>query len=280
MPASIIDTHTHVVSPDTDRYPLQLAADVPHDWVGEHRLTSEQLLRHMDDAGVHGAVLVQARAAYGDDNTYVAAAREADPARLVSTAIVDMTTPDRGDALRRWAAQGVAGVRLFNIPPAKPSWLAGPELAAFVEAAAADGIRVSVCTLAPDIPDIARLLAAVPDVPIAVDHCAFADITADHAANDGNPLVQLADHANVRLKVTTTFLRPATDHGADARDVVGWLHSRFGADRLMWGSDFPQYHRESYPQIVAFGRHACSRLAEGEQALFLGGTANRLWPEL
>ena len=48
----------------------------------------------------------------------------------------------------------------------------------------------------------------------------------------------------------------------------------------MWGSDYPQYHRESYAEIVAFGRRACSRLSADEQAAFLGATALKLWPEL
>ena len=76
------------------------------------------------------------------------------------------------------------------------------------------------------------------------------------------------------------MLAPAVEAGGDARDIVGWLCDTFGVDRLMWGSDYPQHHREPYPDIVDLGRHACSWLNQADQERFLGGTALSLWPEL
>ena len=233
----IIDTHTHVVSSDTDRFPLRVAADIPHDWVRDHRLTAHDLLREMDGAGVSGAVLVQARAAYGYDNSYVAAARFAAPARLVSTAIVDMAAADRDERLCQWRERGVGGLRLFNIPPATPSWLEDAALAPFVRTAGESGVRVSACILAPDLGALGQLLGRVPGVPVALDHCGFAELGESFEAPQARELVALAAHENALLKVTTTYLRMATDIGVDARDVVEWLCGTFGAHRLMWGSD-------------------------------------------
>ncbi len=80
--------------------------------------------------------------------------------------------------------------------------------------------------------------------------------------------------------MTTTLFDGAAGAGLDAPDVLEWLCGVFGAQRLMWGSDYPQHHSERYPEIVAFGRRACGRLTADEQAAFLGGTALELWPEL
>ena len=74
----VIDTHTHVVSPDRSRFPLQ-SPDFPAEWVRESPVAVDGLLTALDSGGVRGAVLVQAAGAYGFDNSYVAEARDADP---------------------------------------------------------------------------------------------------------------------------------------------------------------------------------------------------------
>jgi L-fuconolactonase len=275
----IIDTHTHVISADTKRFPLQVAANMPNEWVHDAPLGAPDLLSQMDGAAVDGAVLVQARTAYGYDNSYVAEARTSAPGRLVATAIVDMSAPDRLEELRRWVDQGqVGGVRLFNIPPSPDAWIEDPALATFVRDAHGLGVRVSACTLTPDLPALGRLLGRVPEVPIAIDHCAFVNPADGPRSPQMQALQALASHDNLRLKVTTTFLSAAAE--LDPRDIVEWLCATFGADRLMWGSDFPQYHAKPYADIVSFGKYAVSRLSAGEQRAFLGGTALKLWPEL
>ena len=92
-PASpVIDTHTHVVSPDRSRFPLE-TPDFPAEWVRESPVAVDGLLAAMDAGGVQGAVLVQAKGAYGYNNSYVAEARAADPARLVNAAVIDLAPP-------------------------------------------------------------------------------------------------------------------------------------------------------------------------------------------
>ena len=282
-----VDTHTHVISPDTQRFPLQVAAHLPHEWVDDAALTASQLLTCMDEAGVDAAVLVQARTAYGYDNSYVAEARRAAPGRLASTAIIDMSAPDRLAQLRRWFDVGqISGVRLFNIPAAADGWIESPELATFVRDAHGWGARVSACIFPADLPALGRLLAAVPDVPVALDHCGFVNPADGLASPQMLALEALTCYANLRLKVTTTFLAAATDRGSDERDVVEQLCAGFGAERLMWGSDFPQFHRkgstdsEPYADVVSYAKRAVSRLSDSEQQAFLGETALGVWPEL
>ena len=230
---------------------------------------------------MRGAVLVQAAGAYGVDNSYVAEARAADPARLVNAAVIDMTSPEREAVLRYWCAErGMLGLRLFNIPPADPDWLGDASVRGVLRLAAELGVRLSVCVLEPDLPRIAGLLAAAPDQPIAIDHCGFVELAGGFGSASAQALAGLAAYDNVRLKVTTTMLTMAEQTGLAAADVVEWLSETFGTGRLMWGSDYPQHHGEPYPDIVEYGRAACSRLSPAEQARFLGGTALELWPEL
>jgi predicted TIM-barrel fold metal-dependent hydrolase len=278
---SILDTHTHVIAADHDRYAQQVDQALLPQWVHEHPVDAPGLLAELDAAGVDGAVLVQARGAYGYDNSYVADARALAPGRFVNAAVIDMADPGRADALRYWTGErAVLGLRLFNIPPASPGWLDMPATAQLVRAAAASGVRMSVCVLASDLPGVGRLLAACPRAMIAIDHCGFPALAPGFSSPDAAALAALAVHDNVRLKVTTTLLHQAQGSGLDPQDVVEWLAERFGAHRLMWGSDYPQHHSQTYPEIVAYGRAACDRLSPSEQAQFLGGSAAQLWPEL
>jgi L-fuconolactonase len=282
MASVIVDTHTHVVAGDRDRYPVQPPEGLPRlNWFDEHPVDAEGLLAEMDAAGVHGAVLVQAKGAYGFDNSYAADARAVDPGRLVNASIVDMQAPGRVEQLRYWSVErGMLGTRLFNIPSASPAWMDDPATRDVLDVAQQLGIRVILCTLVDDLPLVGALADLAPGLPIALDHCGFADLSGPAPFAGAAPLFALAAHRNLRFKVTTTLLEPALHAGGDPRDLLEHLCGVFGVDRLMWGSDYPQHHSEPYPEIVELGRYACSRLTADEQARFLGGTALELWPEL
>ena len=86
------------------------------------------------------------------------------------------------------------------------------------------------------------------------------------------PIVRLE---NVYLKVSTRVLSQAPP----AR-IVRQLADHFGAERLMWGSDYPASHERSYREWVELARAATGELSEDEADRFLSGTALELWPEL
>jgi predicted TIM-barrel fold metal-dependent hydrolase len=62
--------------------------------------------------------------------------------------------------------------------------------------------------------------------------------------------------------------------------VVAELVARFGARRLMWGSDYSQTHDRPYAELAAHARHAASKLGDEDRAWLLGRTARAYWPEL
>lgn len=278
----MIDTHTHVIGADRARYPIVPPDGLPRlNWFEEHPVAADDLLASMDAGGVHGAVLVQAKGAYGFDNSYAADARAVAPHRLVNASIIDMEAPDRLDRLRYWAEErGMLGTRLFDIPSSDPSWLADPATAEVLAAAASMGVRVGLCVLAGRIPLVGSLLTLAPDLPVALDHCGFADLTGPPPHEAAAALFALARNPNLRLKVTTTLLHPALQAGADPCRLIEHLSEVFGVERLMWGSDYPQHHTEPYPELVSLARHACSGLSASEQRRFLSGTAAELWPEI
>ena len=251
----IVDTHTHVISEDLEKYPLQLADYPGVEWVHEAPVTAEELLAEMAAASVDRAVLVQAQGGYGTDNSYVLDARAAYSDRFSAVVIVDEPA-----VLDRLAAAGAGGVRFFAIGGGGPlhdeaTWDIARRL----------GLRVSAATVPEYLPALGEALAAHPDVILALDHCGFAP----------ESIGDYAHLANLYLKVTP--------HVLDAGDPAAMLErlaQQFGLDRLMWGSDYSQTHDRPYTELADQARAACAAMSPSEQAQFLGGTALALWPEL
>ena len=251
----VVDTHTHVISDDLEKYPLQVADYPGVEWVYEAPVTAEELLAEMAAAEVDRAVLVQAQGGYGTDNSYVLDARAAYPEMFSAVVIVDEPAE-----LDRLAAAGAGGVRFFAIGGGGPlhdeaTWDTARRL----------GLRVSAATVPEYLPALGEAVAAHPDVILSLDHCGFAPETIGDYAHLGN----------LYLKVTPHVL----DAG-DPAVMLERLAEQFGLNRLMWGSDYSQTHDRPYRELADQARAACAGMTQSEQAQFLGGTALALWPEL
>jgi len=265
----IVDAHVHVVSPDATWYPLD-PPDPTRRWYLDAPVSVEELLAAMDDAGVEGAVLVQAVGAYRFDNGYVLDAARMHARRCASVVCVDTTAPGAAGLVGDLVERGARGLRWWALgeePLAEPR--------ALWEVVSARALPVVVTMFAPRLGELEQLIPSLPPVPLALDHCAFADLSR------GVPpeLRALARHPSVTLKVSTIVLDQLARHG-DVRDGLAELVACFGADRLMWGSDYCQTHDRPYAELVELARTAASGLDADARAAFLGGTARRVWPEL
>src|SRR5260221_9703602 len=171
----VVDTHVHVVG-DESRYPLN-PPGVGSNWFREAPVDVEGFSRLMDEAGVDRAVLVQAMGAYGFDNDYVLDAAATDPGRFKSVVIVDVAGDPEAAAktLRTLATErGANGVRLFALGD---DWIGAPDAAVIWRTAADLGLLVVATLLARQLPSLARALGRFPDMPVALDHCGFPDLT-------------------------------------------------------------------------------------------------------
>ena len=273
----IVDTHVHVVARDEARFPLR-PSGVGSQWFREHPVSAEEYLLIATAAGVDRAVLVQAHGAYGSDNSYVLDALRVAPERWVGVVIVDPASADAPARLRQLAAApGCAGVRLFGIGAEPPTWFDGDVGAALWDTAIDLDLRIVATLLTPELPRLDAMLARHPGVPVVLDHCGFPDLHGGLAFPGLEPVLALAEHPALHLKVTSHVLEGA---GAAAGAFVERLAATFGAERLVWGSDYPQTHDRTYGELVALGRDSCAGLAPVDQARVLGENALRLWPSL
>lgn len=266
----IVDTHVHVIAPDPARYPFT-PRSLSGEWYLEAPCSSERLVEEMAQAGVDRAVLVQAVGAYSYDNAYAADSARARPDRFVSAACIDPQGPDPRAAIDHWIGErGMRGLRLFALARER-SWLDDPETFPLWEHALARGAHLIVTIFPHQLPELARFLEVFRDAPISLDHCGFPDVARP------DPLLALARFANLHLKVSTHVLDAGAEHDGEPQPFVARLAAIFGAERMMWGSDFSQTHDRSYAALAALGRRAAEGLDEPARARFLGGTAARIW---
>jgi L-fuconolactonase len=272
---SVIDAHLHVVSADTERYPLQ-PGGFGRDWWTGRSVDSEQIGRDLDGAGVARGVIVQAVGPYRNDNRYARAAVASDPARFALVGAIDATGPDPGSELAAFIGDGgVAGVRVFAAG-GDATWLSDGRGAAIWEVAARTGVSLVAALFGDHLDALGALVAARPGVVVALDHLAFPDLTGGPPYANAGSLFALTALPAVHLKVTTISLLAARDAGGPGA-LVERLVEAFGPERVAWGSDHPQSFEIPYPDMVQLARDACAGLEPAERDAVLGGTAARLW---
>ena len=266
----LIDTHVHVISPDFERFPLRPPGVNTGPWWETHPCSADLLRLLMADAGVDRAVLVQGVGAYGFDNEYTLSASEATPDVFANVVCTDRRADDAAATVRGLVERGARGYRWFMVHDD----VRLEEPRAMWDALGALRVPVVMTFLADRLDDFAAAVPRLPELPLAIDHCAFADLS--HGIPDA--LAALGEFSNVYLKVSTHAIRSA-GKGGDAADAVAELAARFDG-RLMWGSDFSQTHDVPYPELAEEGRRAAAKLDDNARDAYLAGSAIRLWPDL
>ena len=274
MPIEVIDSHTHVVSTDHVRYPVTPGVGAEQHWHREHAVDTEGLLANAEEAGVSGVALVQALSCHGYDNRYVLDSARAHPGRTIAIGAVRHDDPRAATSLRRDVADGARGVRLFAVGGATAP-LDHPQARAIAATAADLAVPVVILTVASQLSSALELVNAFPDVRFVLDHCGFADLGGDDSFSRAADLFAFTDSRNLCLKVSSMTLR-STEH---PKTLWSTLVSRFGSERLMWGSDYPHTYEPNYAALVDLALETTAGLTERARADVLAGTARRLWPE-
>jgi L-fuconolactonase len=226
----IVDSHVHVWPhghPDgaalwRDPYPV------------------ERLWETLEAAGVRAAVQVTP-SPEGWDNRYGIEVAARHPDRLSVFGRLDPATPDPAVRLRTWLAQpGASGVRLtfFGHSAAE----AGGLLALEPFWAACEQLATPVGVFAPDnLAELLRVLERHPRLRLVVDHLGLGVYPGcpDPLAGLAT-LPEFAAFDDVWVKISG--LPEVSREGFPFRDIREHLAdavSRFGADRLIWGSNHP-----------------------------------------
>jgi len=278
----VVDIHPHIVSPDTDRYPLAPLGGTQSAWSSERPTTYETLLKEMDAAGVDKAAIVHSSTAYGYDNSYVADAVAAVPSRFTGVYSIDVLAPDAVQRFDYWLTRGCSGMRLFTTGstlPDQSTWFADPRAYPFWEHATAKSIAVCMQMKVQAIPLLREIMDRFPKLTIVLDHLARAPVADGPPYAAAADLFALAKYRQLYLKVTPINISPK-DWGKGAPETFfGKLIDDFGAARIGWGSNFPN-SMGTLSEILDAARAAFSFAKQSDQDWIFGKTAQVLYPSL
>ncbi|HEY6817603.1 MAG TPA: amidohydrolase family protein [Croceibacterium sp.] len=296
----IFDTHAHVLSADTARYPHSTLRGGTRPPVPPMVFPVERLVEAMDREGVDRACLVQRATLYGYDNSYALQSAADHPDRFRAVAVLDAQDPAAPVTLARLVREhGLAGLRIVapKLDALDTEWLASDQALALWAAAADHGLPVAVILYrlnsAAGLAAMRGIARRFATLPIVLDHCGVPHASTpetkwaqsqglDYAIDPppgfgvAEALGAFAELAHVHFKVTDINFERLEDAGHDLAAFVRRLADVVGEDRLVWGSDVGQ-STASYGDMLARAHHAAAGLSEPGRQAFLGGTAARLY---
>ena len=282
MTLPIVDTHPHVIAPDTHRYPRAPLGGHQSDWSQKRPVDVEQLIAAQERAGIAKAVIVQASTCYGHDNSYVADSVTAHPARFTGVFSCDILAADARETMAYWMSRGLTGMRLFttgSTMPGQAGWLDDPQSFHAWQKAEESGLPVCLQMTAAGIPQLENVLVRFPGLRVILDHLARPIQDDGPPYTGADSLWRLAEFPGVYVKVTERNLVGAAVGKATPETFFGRLVAEFGASRIAWGSNFPASER-SLPDLVALARDTLRFLPEADREWIFGRTAKTLYPAL
>jgi len=277
-----IDIHPHVISTDSQRYPIAPLGGHKSDWSEERPVSLEQMIAAMDQAGIAKSALVQASTCYGHDNSYIADAVAAHPSRFTGVFSVDVLARDAPEKIRYWVGRKLTGMRLFTAGSTMPNqadWVDDPGSFLAWECASELGIPVCMQMTVKAIPQLIRMLERFPKVRVILDHLAKPTLSDGPPYTCATDVFRLADYKNLYLKLTPRTVAEAQKGKATHATFFPLLVSKFGATRIAWGSNYPA-SEGALPELLKVSQAALSVLSAEDRDWIFARTALALYPVL
>lgn len=266
----MIDAHVHVFKHDPE-FPFAPGAKPPVE-----DAPAETLLELMRANGVARTVIIQV-IHYKWDNRYLGRVLKRYPGMFQGVCRVNPEDPAAPDQLGELTQEGFRGVRLSPAADATGDWIRGPLMPPLWRRCSA--LKVPMTVLAPvaRMPDLVPLIEANPELTVVIDH--MADCPLDRP-DELKLLLDLARYPRVFVKISDLWVLSRQPYPyADAQAQVKRLLERFGAQRLMWATNWPvSLAQLPYERIVALYRDHFGFLTRREHEEILSGTVERVWP--
>lgn len=283
MSSKLIDIHPHIVSRDTERYPVTPLGGKRSEWSKERSVTFEEFVAATREAGVDKAAIVHSSTTYGFNNQYVVDSIAADPKRFTGVFSVNVTQPDAAERMRYWYGKGMTGMRIYaRGSTIKEAWLALDDPATLPAWECASELGISVATnmhaTGPGLEQIRRILQRYPKVPLIVDHLGRPHVDDGPPYEAAKDYFGLAEFPNLYLKLTVSGLGSIMKGKADDT-LIPKIVSVFGANRIAWGSNYPS-SPGTLREIVAASEAAVRNVSAADKAWIFAKTAQRLYPAL
>jgi L-fuconolactonase len=156
---------------------------------------------------------------------------------------VDLACPQAPARIAYLAAQPKLRALRPMLQSLPEDWILAPELVSAVSAMQAAGLRFDALVRPGHLPYLQRFAATNPGLLIVIDHAATPTIAEANQRDFDNwcrAMAALAALPNVYCKLSGLLTEAAATQGVvHLRPYIEFLCAAFGAERLLWGSDWP-----------------------------------------
>lgn len=234
----------------------------------------------MNAAGVGRAIVVQAAETLAESLFIIGLARKYTWIAGI-IAWIDPTSPSVEEEAAALAWNPIVkGVRPVRSDNASIAWMFDPALERGWRAVLDHGLPLDILVQDwNEIRLVADLAAWLPQHRIVLNHCGKPNITANKFDPWAEHIANLARHANVSCKLSG--LMSCAGPGATALDIKPYADhvlACFGANRVMWASDWPPLDLVSdYATWKRVSDDVLSARDSIERQNIYGGTANSIY---
>lgn len=232
--------------------------------------------------GITGGVLVQA-APTAQETQHLLQLAQDHPAVLGVVGWMDMLAPNALEQVAWYAAQPLLkGLRPMLQDLTDPDWILQPAIQPVLAAMARCGLVLDALIKPVHLPRILALTQAHPNLTVVVDHGAKPVIQTEALGAWAEAMSQLAratDPARVVCKMSGLWTEAPAGQAVEAvRPWCETLMKIWGAQRLLWGSDWPVLELAgSYAEWRQLSLQLLAPWSEQDQNAVLGGNARRIY---
>lgn len=229
--------------------------------------------------GVQAGVLVQA-APTEAETEFLLAQAEDHPAVLGVVGWVDLLAADAPERIARLATRPkLKALRPMLHDLRDPEWMLQPALAPALQAMVEHGLAFDALVRPAHLTPLLRLCRRHPQLRVVVDHAAKPDIAARAWQPWADALARIADQSQAVCKLSGLLTEAGAAAKSDAtRRWAQHVLERFGAERVMWGSDWPVLELAATYGAWWSETQAClAGLGPTERGAVLGATAQRIY---
>ena len=244
----------------------------------------EPLLR---ENGVDKTVLVQASNSVAESRWLLQLAEENS---FIAGVVgwVDLSASDLADQLREMTAdrkfegvrQKLKGVRHLVESEPDDDWLVRREVLSGLKTLSAFNLSFDLLVHTRHLKHARHLVDRNPELSLVIDHLAKPPIAREEFAEWARELRPLAAYENVHCKLSglVTEANWTTWQTNDLRPFVDYALELFGAERLMFGSDYPVcLLAASYERVLESFQELLKDLSSQQREKIFGGNATRFY---
>jgi L-fuconolactonase len=272
---TVLDAHQHFWDPEAADYPWMTGK---YQSLGRAYGPSD-LAPLLENSGVTATIAVQARQDLDETLSLLEiSATTSWVAGVVGW--VDLTTPDVSETIAA-VRDGDHGDRLVGIrhlvhDEPDPEWLLRDDVLGGLGVVAEAGLAYDLLVRARELPAAIEVARRLPGLRFVLDHLGKPPISTQQIEPWASAIAEIARLPNVTCKVSglVTEAEWSAWSQADLIPYVGVAVELFGADRLMWGSDWPVCTLAAgYSDVYDVTTEILSELVGDDLGWILGGCA-------